>query len=122
MLHQLWKIPFLLMHIILRKKHGHPNINLPQSSSSNAIESQSSASEVNQKETTNVGLTQERYHQLMNLLQQESLIPSAGHVIGLSTNQLHTSIYAHVDHSSDEPLQSGIPSVITLSVSQNNTV
>lgn len=100
------------------QKHGHPNISKPNSSSSNATDSQSNPS----SETPHFGLTQGKYDELMCLLQQANLIPSTGHYIGSRTNHLNTSISAHIDHSSDEPHQSGIPRVITCYVSNNNKV
>lgn len=58
------------------------------------------------------GLTQEKYDQLMCLLQRANSIPSTGHNIGSNTNHLNTPTSSHTNHSSFEPHQSGIPSII----------
>lgn len=97
---------------------GHPNINKPNPSSSKSTDSQPNPS----SKTPPPGLTQEKYDELICLLQQENLILSVGHDFGSSTNHLNTPMSSHIDHPLDESHQSGVPSVIPCFVSNNNKV
>jgi hypothetical protein len=77
------------------KKHGNPNIR--GNSGVNHVNSDggdSSAPNGNTEMVTSgssSGISQEKYDQLVNLLQQVNLIPSASPTIGSSSNHIHTS-------------------------------
>jgi hypothetical protein len=77
------------------KKHGNPNIR--GNSGANVVASDGGDSSTPTDNTEMVtsglgsGISQEKYDQLVNLLQKTSLIPSASPNIGSSSNHIHTS-------------------------------
>lgn len=75
---------------------------------------------MNKQEFQISSLTQEKYDQLVFLLQQANLIPSINLDIGSSSNQLTTSTHVHICRSSDEKSTSGISSVIVCSISNRS--
>lgn len=53
-------------------------------------------------------ISQEKYGQLVSLLQQENLIPSASNDVGYNSNQVTFPKMVHLGHSSNKPTSSSI--------------
>jgi hypothetical protein len=103
-------------------KHGHPNVNKGQASANAShgenLESKfaNSVTEVGSS-SSSISLTQEKYDQLISLLQQASLVPSAPPTTSIEI--LSVSSALHDGHSPHDASSKGNP--ITCSLSSKPT-
>jgi hypothetical protein len=107
------------------KKHGNPNIR--SNSNVNSVNSDGGDASPTANGSTELvgsssstGISQEKYDQLVTLLQQVNLIPSSTSGLGSSSNHIHTTPTVESGHISPSTHLSLVHSVVSCSIQSNS--
>jgi hypothetical protein len=107
------------------KKHGNPNIR--SNSNVNSVNSDGRDASPTANGSTELvgsssstGISQEKYDQLVTLLQQVNLIPSRTSGLGSSSNHIHTTPTVESGHISPSTHLSFVHSVVSCSIQSNS--